>query len=1074
MRSILEVCQPRKDILEGTFNPEIFTASLSQVMNAYRGEVTIAHQLYTAADQFFGDGTYPTEGLRMVLADVFGRIAGQNPPAIHRLETAFGGGKTHILIALAHLGFRGRELAPVTQNIVDSSLLPAAGEVAVVGIAGDEIPVHKPKGTKLVPYTLWGEIAYQIGGEALYRSVEQDAASFAAPDAGFLDRILSGRKAIIMLDELAQYAARLEAARPNGGDQLAAFLMVLNGYARNHSGISVVMTLASQADAFNRQTERLKELLTQVRGEEVSEDEALGLAQRAEAASRSVVSRDASTVVPVRAGEISRVLAIRLFDSSDPRAAIEAANAYMEMYAKSGASLPERALRSDFRDIMASHYPFHPTFIDFLNTKLATLETFQGTRGVLRVLALTIRSIWGKRLKVPMVHSCHVDFRDSRTLNEIIGRTGSGELLPVINADIGGPDTSSLDTGRSQAELADRKNPHPAGHPLHEYTWKTVFLHSLVGRSQGLGSNLFGIAEKDALFEVAFPGLTPPQVETALREIRESAYYLRSEQGRYYASLEPSVNIVLAQIRRGISEPSVDQLLDTSVRKLITGTGSPFRVIHDVSLPEHMPDNMNQPSIAVIAVNAKKIDATELLTTVGPNRPRIQQNQLLLLVPNTVNVRGEVWNEDRVRRCMETLNRLKDLARWVLAMRRLKEKPENYGIHASKLNDPEFVTRQAERELALQTSLAQVYDTVWYPSASGQMGHKEIKTGGGEGGFSIMEELRRILQMEGELITADRATTSETLQALSDLFFNLDQTPTLAKIGESFLCKRHWPMLEQSTLLGTIVREGVNRGKWCLFRMDSAESAKPDAIYSTESGNIPLDLDFAAPGWSIVTVQGAKQRGWIGETIDPVKIEQWVTAVSFEKKACTISEVVDEVRERHGEVPRDKITQVTEKLIRSDKLYTYTGKPAQTERPDTLIHGQTAIVHQAKSDDVIIVPSEVSRRGWISKERRMLTLSGTEALRAILPLLPRMGSLYAKGARSTLKSLDLSDLELPDGGRLRVSLEDVPPGSMKKLGELLEVLAAVVRQGGDTEVFLEIEEPDEECLFIQAVKRDEK
>lgn len=164
-------------------------------------------------------------------------------------------------------------------------------------------------------------------------------------------------------------------------------------------------------------------------------------------------------------------------------------------------------------------------------------------------------------------------------------------------------------------------------------------------------------------------------------------------------------------------------------------------------------------------------------------------------------------------------------------------------------------------------------------------------------------------------------------------------------------------------------------------------------------------------------------------------------------------------------------SKAAEKLIRSDKLYTYTGKPGQTEKPDTLIRGQTAIVHQAKSDDVVIVPSEASRRGWVTAKRNVLNLSGTEGLMAILPLLSRLGSLYARGARSTLKSLDLSDLELPDGGRIHISLEDVPPASMKKLGELFEVLAGVTHQGGDTEAFLEIEEPDEECLFIQAVRK---
>jgi len=96
VRSILDTCKPRADILGGTFNPEIFTASLSQVLDFYRGKKTVIHNLYTDAQQFFTQATYPTDGLRRVLYEVFGRLDGDNAmPAIHRLETGFGGGKTH-------------------------------------------------------------------------------------------------------------------------------------------------------------------------------------------------------------------------------------------------------------------------------------------------------------------------------------------------------------------------------------------------------------------------------------------------------------------------------------------------------------------------------------------------------------------------------------------------------------------------------------------------------------------------------------------------------------------------------------------------------------------------------------------------------------------------------------------------------------------------------------------------------------------------------------------------------------------------------------------------------------------
>src|SRR5690606_12927870 len=146
------------------------------------------------------------------------------------------------------------------------------------------------------------------------------------------ESVFGGRKAVVMLDELAQYATRLEAARANGSEQLAAFLMALNGYARTHGGLAVIVTLASQADAFSRQTQRLQQLLGHVMGRDVDEETAIGLAERAERDTRSVVARDATTVVPVQAAEISRVLAKRLFVGVDEDAAKSASAAYAEMY----------------------------------------------------------------------------------------------------------------------------------------------------------------------------------------------------------------------------------------------------------------------------------------------------------------------------------------------------------------------------------------------------------------------------------------------------------------------------------------------------------------------------------------------------------------------------------------------------------------------------------------------------------------------------------------------------------------------------------------------------------------------
>ncbi|MFZ4440581.1 MAG: ATP-binding protein [Syntrophales bacterium] len=1086
MMSVIRTCQPRQDILSGTFNPEIFTASLSQVMETYRGKTGVIHNLYTDADQFFRDATYPTEGLRLVLADAFGRLSGDHSlPSVHRLETAFGGGKTHTLIALIHLGFKGKTLGALTEGIIAGSILPDPGEVAVVGIAGDEIPVHKPRGAELVPYTLWGEIAWQIGGETLYRELEAEVASHAAPGKNFLERVFAGRKVLLLLDELAQYAARLEAARPDGADQLAAFLMSLHGHARTHGGISIVLSLASQSDAFARQTQSLKESISFVVGKEVSEAEAAGIVQKAQRSVQSVVSRDAITVIPVQAAEISRILAQRLLVSVDQEGARATVAAYQEMYAKNASVLPDRVAGDDYAATMLAHFPFHPTLLTFLNNKLAAVENFQGTRGVLRVLALALRSIWEKKMEAPMIHTCHLDLREAKSVAEIISRTGSADLLAVLNTDVGGVDTELLTAGRSNAELLDRANPHPHGFPLYEYTWKTVFLHSLVGRAEGMGSNLFGILKKDTLLETALPGMSPPQIETALDAVKNEAFYLRQKEGRFFASLDPTITLILSRIRRSLDSLVVRGLVQASARKVVSQDTGTFQVVHDVSDPEHVPDKQTRPQLAILDPYGDVIDPDAFVTTAGLNKARIHQNLVFLLVPEIIRCRNDVWNEERTMKARETINRLEDLARDVLAHRILNDKPENHGITRKMLEEDEFKRKLAERENALVTTMTHAYDSLWFPASSGQVIRKEIKTGGGEGGASVIEEIRQVLKKEGELISTDLAVTQEGVISLGKLFFDLSATPEIKTIGEQFLINRRWPILEQSEVLEQIVRSGVRRGTWCLFRFDNPEALKPEHLYGRDSKEAPFELDLTQAGWSLVTYQGACQRGWIGAPqirVIPQKVKQWIAAVvaEAEHQALSIEQTAQKVVERHGDIPDDGIMEAVRELIIDQRLLAYQGRAEQQEKPQILVRAIEAMIHPFSMLDIAITPAEASKRGWISptpevkeREPRGIILHGSAGARKIAPLLGRLGNLYIKGAASKIDILDISDLEVADGCKLRIALENASPQAMKSLAEFFEVLQTVAKPGDRTEADLEIREPVEDCLLVNELNKQE-
>ena len=134
-----------------------------------------------------------------------------------------------------------------------------------------------------------------------------------------------------------------------------------------------------------------------------------------------------------------------------------------------------------------------------------------------------------------------------------------------------------------------------------------MFLQSLVGRAEGLGSNLFGIAERVALCDVACPGLTPPHIDIARNEIDHSASYRRFQQGRDDASLEASIPRALAGIRNDLRGEEIWSLLDATARKVVDKRTPTFQVEHEVSAPEHVPDQANTPVLVLIALGSDEI-----------------------------------------------------------------------------------------------------------------------------------------------------------------------------------------------------------------------------------------------------------------------------------------------------------------------------------------------------------------------------------------------------------------------------------------------------------------------------------
>ena len=1076
MRTVLETCKPRQSILQGTFNPEVFTAALGPVIQYYRGGSSAIDAVYTDAKAFFTDATYPTEGLKQTVSSVFRRIAGdQTVPSIQRMETAFGGGKTHSLIACVHIANRGTELADVTADILEPEYLPAPHSVTVVGIAGDEIPVTKIKGDRLIPYTLWGELAYQVGGEALYREVKAEAENFAAPGKHFLETVLDGKKVLIMLDELAQYAARLEVAVPNrGADQLAAFIMALDGYAKTHAGIALVVTLAGSSDAFSRQTESLTRLLNELGGEELNQDDAVALAERASRGVTSVIMRDATAVTPVQANEISAVLAKRLFESVDKSAAEETARAYAEVYRRNPSLLPEAATSVRFMDRMTDNYPFHPTLIDFLNNKLAQAENFQGTRGVLRTLAMTIRSIWNKQVRIPLIHVSNIDMQNSAIVNELLGRTGSADLRQVLNADIGSVDTANLQGGQSNAQRADERNPHPDGLPFYEMTWKVVFLNSLVGRTEGKASKVFGISQQDAVFQLATPLLAPSQIRTALDEISESAFFLRYEDGKYYAHVEPTINSILARIRQTIDDRKVQQKLKSVSDRLITDFRF-FRVEHDVHYPQDISDNHDTPTVAVVSLSAGEINVKEMFQLKGDAIPRVRQNTVLLLVPKTVKVVGAEGDQtvmSSFKADDEAISRLDSIARQVLAIEALKARPEAYGVTASKLRNPEFTEKDRERSNALQTVVAEMYNCFYY---FGQNGYerKELRTASGEGGTTPLTQIMQILLEAGKLVYSESAHFGVAkLRSLGEgFFFQQDDKIACSDIYTRFLNYRSWPMLSNKDALEQLIREGVESGVWVAYkRSEDTTDSVPAELYSDKKP-LPLAVQFLSGGYSLMTMAGAKKRGWTqSDAVPNEKVKDAIRAVMSSSGAVTVADLTNVVQSQFANATQEQVADNIRDMVQNGGFSLYEGEAQQRTRPQELISSFGAYSHAISPSDVMISRVEETERGWNSVAHGV-SYTGAAGAAKLSKILSKLGSLYTRGgATSDVDELDISDLRLLSGATMRVSIEGATAADMKRLDEFFQELANVAKFTDQTQADISIRHPAENCALVRKLK----
>lgn len=418
-RRVWEVCEPHPDVFARDMDPSMFAASLHAM------EAGTADRDYTDPERFFGK-TFMTRSLENVLEGVLARLLGlpERGAPVLRLETPFGGGKTHTMVALYHLvGYpEAAEASDAGQRLSErlgQPHLPREGRVAVLdGVALDPHG-REVQGTRL--HTLWGELAYRLGGEPFYQALRpSDEARTAPGQAALAELLRRSQPALILMDEFMHYLAKARAVRigdTNLSAQTVAFLRELTGAVAEVPRAVLVLSLpASSLEVPAEDQAQAEELFQSV---------------------RMVAGRIELIETPVAQDEVFGVLRRRLFrHAGDERAARRAADAFTGYYGEFSRFFPESLRSPGYRDRMREAYPFHPELIDLLYQRWGPHPQFQRTRGALRLLALVLRRLWDQRPgSASLIQPHHIDLAERRIRAEVV-RLLDGGFDAIVTGDV--------------------------------------------------------------------------------------------------------------------------------------------------------------------------------------------------------------------------------------------------------------------------------------------------------------------------------------------------------------------------------------------------------------------------------------------------------------------------------------------------------------------------------------------------------------------------------------------------------------------------------------------------------------
>ena len=785
-----EVVTPHRDVASGKYQQAEFAADLWQV---HIGE---GSDEYRNPVEFFRR-TFLTQGLRDLLSGALLHLSGQGGDPVIELQTNFGGGKTHSMLALYHMfcGMKAADL-PGLESVFEKSgvsKIPAAKRVVIVGNKiSPGSPNRKPDGTLV--RTLWGELAWQLGGKEGYAMVKEDDERATSP--GDTLRLLFNKYSpcVILIDEWVAYARQLhEAADLPGGrfETHFTFAQTLSEAAKAAKNTLLVVSIPSSESG-----------VVSPHGSEIADVEVGGERGRhALERLKNAIGRVESSWRPASAEEGFEIVRRRLFEPiTDPQLFVArdaTAKAFMELYRTHQQEFPPECRDADYEKRLKAAYPIHPEIFDTLYSDWSTLLKFQRTRGVLRLMAAVIHSLWEKQDRNPLIMPGSVPIDESRVQSELT-RYLPDNWVPVIEKDVDGPNSLPLRIDQERHQMFGR-------YAVCRRIARTIYL----GSAPTAKVANRGLEERRVKLGCVQPGESPAIFADALGHLTRLATYLYADGARYWYSTQPTVT-KLAEDRAEQLKSDPDAVADEVKSRILLDSkqrGDFSRVHPFPPTNADVPDDFDarlvilgveythikdQESPAIVAAKA-------MLESRGSS-PRIYKNTLVFLA------------SDKTR-----LTDLDESVRHYLAWNSIVQESEESEGQEPSLNLDAHQRRQAktQRDSAQTTVSARIQETYQWLLVPMQTKPQDL----------VQWQAFRLQGQEALAIRASRKLKNDELLipklAASRLRLDLDNVliwrgdhVSIKQLAEDFARYLYLPRLRNAEVLVDAIRDGVTLLTW--------------------------------------------------------------------------------------------------------------------------------------------------------------------------------------------------------------------------------------------------------------------